>query len=118
MHLSPEEIQEMKGLLETQLAEKNSLLLPLQAQVKNLMSLGHKVDDELIKQKNQCENKIISVTKSLELIENKRYGFDIHTGEPISIAKLRNMPDLKVNNGPTPRPVTSFAGSGKSHLRT
>lgn len=112
-HLSPQQIQELKTILEQKLADLEDYAANLEEEdptayedrtVDNAESGEEALEDYGIMQNEALENaadtSIAEIKAALERIKQGTYGFDLETGEPIPYERLRLYPAATHNVKP------------------
>lgn len=100
--LKPEEIQELSEKLES---EKQRILDQYEADLKAGQASTNDGAEDLVDQANQAwsrefsfalsdneRKQLLLIDAALERLENGSYGFCLHSGEPISLPRLKAVP--------------------------
>lgn len=112
-HLSQDQLQELKQLLETNLAEMEDYASSLDEEdpkqyperTNDNAEIGEEAleDYDLMENEalgNAVDNSITEIRAALQRMEQGTYGLDEETGEPIPFARLKLFPTARTNVRP------------------
>ena len=109
-HLTPKQIATFKTRLQGIVEEKTKELEVVKNEITSCRSEGNKIPETTLKKQRDIERIITASNVSLEQIEKKVFGYDIHTNAPIPFHILDDTPYIKVADAKIPR-VTCLSGS-------
>jgi hypothetical protein len=109
-HLTTKQIATFKTRLQVIVEEKTKELEAVKNEIISCKSKGNEIPDATLKKQRTIEGIITASKASLEQIEKKVFGYDIHTHAPIPLNILDKSPYIKVSDAKIPR-VTCLSGS-------